>query len=465
MESKTTTSKEGEINLYHGSDRQQNYLDLENGDRNVDTMTGLLSNESITLIGHVPYPGVYQEKCFKMVCFIDVSSFQSINLKYGYAEGDIAIKKYAHNIDKFMKEVKNSLWTRTQNQRLIHGTTHRKDGDKFVIIITGVSTTDDNHEEVPNEIYKALANGFDAIKYEKDNVNTFLRTGFCWCMMNDMKDMNSMIRLAELVQEEVKIDLDKNDCKSLQQIREEGKSNVSPLIQYNEKNLKRYEEGFTARKQQQAIQSQEEALILKSYLALGLADGYFWNFVREVAIDIRDANGQPIELSYPKEDAVHKVVKRLLIVVPNELDWDKEDPIADFRFKKVNEGHLKDCQIPKSPNRSKGSRIKWVSEVVMPDLEDERIVMDIPTILTSIIMSLKDKSTSADASIDVKEYQAEVKAFCHQIIQRLKKHKLDKYVSIVEIDRFDTLSNFMDKIKEASDQLNVEYKNTITYKN
>ena len=84
-------------------------------------------------------------------------------------------------------------------------------------------------------------------------------------------------------------------------------------------------------------------------MALGFADGYHWSHIKEVAIHIRDEMGQWMELSYPKDrKIVRKIVKRFLIVVPSELDWHKEDPIADFRSKRENGGDFKDCQIQKS---------------------------------------------------------------------------------------------------------------------
>ena len=64
---------------------------------------------------------------------------------------------------------------------------------------------------------------------------TFLRAGFCWFKMNDsIKDIDSMIRLAEIEQDKVKEDLGIGiyDSKSLEAIRAEGKSNVSDLIKY-----------------------------------------------------------------------------------------------------------------------------------------------------------------------------------------------------------------------------------------
>ena len=221
------------------------------------------------------------------------------------------------------------------------------------------------------------------------------------------------------------------------------------MIEFNDEIMEKY-------KQQLDDQKNKEAQILKSYMALGLADGYFWNLVREVAIDIRDAKRQPMELTYSKEDTVRKkVVKRFLVVVPSELDWDEEDPIAAFinsNSDDTTKNYLKGCKIQKSANRSESSRIKWVTDVIMSDLnEDEGIVVDIPTTLTSIIMSLKEKSKSSDAIMDIEGFQAGAKAFCHQIDQRLKEHNLDQYVTVVKMDKLD---NFMDKIKKVNDNLN-----------
>jgi hypothetical protein len=140
-------------------------------------------------------------------------------------EGDKALKYYAWKIDTILKQMVKSEWKPNDENRKLYGTTHRVGGYgyKFVILITGVLEAND-HKQVPNEIYDKLKNdedGLASIKYEMGNVFTFLRAGFCWCKMNDsMKDIDSMIRLAEIEQDKVKEDLGIGiyDSKSLEAI-------------------------------------------------------------------------------------------------------------------------------------------------------------------------------------------------------------------------------------------------------
>ena len=127
-----------------GSDQQLKCLESMvrlMSDFNVDRKTDLLSNEAIDLLGPKPYPGVSPEICFKLVGFIDIS-------QYGMVEGDKAITYYAKTIDNRLQDVLSRLRKENKERRL-YGTTHRKGGDEFVIVIAGVLTTSgDNQEDV-----------------------------------------------------------------------------------------------------------------------------------------------------------------------------------------------------------------------------------------------------------------------------------------------------------------------------
>jgi hypothetical protein len=240
--------------------------------------------------------------------------------------------------------------------------------------------------------------------------------------------------------------IDRNDTKYLEAIREDGKNNFWDLTSYNKENLKDCKRWSEER-------SKVEALRLEANMARGLADGYFWSLAKDVAIDIRDANGNgSMKITYPKdkeepENDITKLVKRLLIIVPSALDWRKEeveDQIGDFIVSMRNENHFKNCKIEKSLNRRKASRIKGVTHVIMSDLEKEGIIIDIPTTLTSIIMRLRDESKSED-KIDEVQFKNEVGAFSGQIVKRLEEYKLDEYVTVVKMDNLD--DNFMKNIK------------------
>ncbi len=220
----------------------------------------------------------------------------------------------------------------------------------------------------------------------------------------------------------------------------------------------------------------EEVRLLKQSMAIGLADGYFWNLVKEIAIDVRDANGpqNSVRLKYRQEE-VYKIVKRFLVIVPTSLDWSKEDPIAEFikAQKAVSIGqqeggyYFKDCQIEKSAERGNSSRIKWVTDVIfhadsdvdVPVDVDGRgnieqsspsgtdlpagILMDIPTTLTALFMNLKSQhritidSSKEEINDAEQQFRDEVNSFSYRIAWQLKKQKLDKYVAVVEVNGID----------------------------
>ena len=446
-----------------------------------DALTKLLSNEAINLFGPKPYPGVSEDNCFKMVCFIDISSLKCINTTFKMAEGTKAIKQYAKEIDRVLQKELKSFRTK---DRKLYGTTHRKGGDEYVIIITGV-LSDPESADVPKEIqeiYDTVIEKTDSLvsidyvapsekKYGGETVPTFLRIGCCWCKMNFMevvegqeqkeKDIHPMIDLAEILQEIVKkeVGLDRNDAKSLEEIRENGKKNYSALIEYNATNVGKY-------KKELEDQKENDTQKMESYMGRGqsLADGYFLNFLEEIATDICNAkesasqiNKKGIHLSvFPKPElnTSRKVENRLLIIVPSQLDWDKDDPIVDF-IEESKGDNFKGCEIKKAGNDN--GRIKQLNVIIIPDSE-EAIIIDIPTTFSSLLRSIKRKcETSTTTKIDknkklAKLFHKEVDEFIKQIIYDLEEHGLDKVVTVVKIDKLD--KTFFKKIQKVNVHLN-----------
>ncbi|GFH50028.1 predicted protein [Chaetoceros tenuissimus] len=192
-------------------------------------------------------------------------------------------------------------------------------------------------------------------------------------------------------------------------------------------------------------------------MAIGLADGYFWNLVKEIAIDIRDANGpqNSLKLEYPRQGEAFKLIKQFLVIVPRSLDWEKEDPIADFIKGMKNEGYFKDCRIEKSLMHGDSSRIKWVTDVNLDpkavassDGVQRGIVVDIPTTLTALLMNLKSQATS---STEKKKFTLEASSFSYRISWQLKKSNLDSIVKVVEVEN---LNDLLGKIRDVDQLLN-----------
>jgi hypothetical protein len=172
------------------------------------------------------------------------------------------------------------------------------------------------------------------------------------------------------------------------------------------------------------IELQQEVNDLESSMALGLADGYFWNHVTDIA-------------KHPS------IKKRLLIIVPRKLDQEQENPIKDFIKKKEDEKYF-DCEHL----HTKGSRPKSVTKVIGLD---EDIFIDIPTTITSLFKNTKG---------DEEKFQTEVCAFTYRIAWLLKKLKLDQHVAIVEVRNLDDL---LDEITNINNALNK--KNSVSYEN
>ena len=423
-------------------------------DFNVDQKTKLLSNDAMALVGPKSYPGFVKEKCFKLVCFMDLSSFKRVNTVFGMRGGDKAIIYYAEEIKKRLDGAISSLCGGEGKPKL-YGTAHRRGGDEFVIIITGVLAAND--QEVPEKIYKELISEDGLASITKEYINqgvfTFLRAGFCWSKMvndqNQVQDINQMIQLAELMQDIVKkkVNIDRNDSKSLEAIRKEGKSNVSELIEYSADILNEKQDWLDER-------NKEEDLRLKSFLALGLADGYFWSFLKEIATGIQDRTMTYHSDGQQPEDKL-KLIKRFIIILPMHLDWSTENswsnPITDFvnsnkdcNLLKEQGYYFKNCQIS---NKDSARPPKWVTEVIMHNLE-ERIIIDVPSTINTLFMSLKEQCTSEeDKELFGRMFQTEVSAFQERLVSQLKTHNLNKHVTIVAIDN---LTCFKKKIDDLN---------------
>lgn len=201
----------------------------------------------------------------------------------------------------------------------------------------------------------------------------------------------------------------------------------------------------------------EEVKALKQSMAIGLADGYFWNLVKEIAIDIRDANGpqNSLKLQYPRQGETFKLIKQFLVIVPRSLGWEKEDPIADFIRGMKHEGYFKDCQIEKSLMRGDSSRIKWVTDVNLDPKAvttsegiERGIVVDIPTTLTALLMNLKSQVKSS-TEMDKEKFALEASSFSYRLSWQLKKNGLDSFVKVVEVEN---LNDLLAKIRDV-DQL------------
>lgn len=113
-------------------------------------------------------------------------------------------------------------------------------------------------------------------------------------------------------------------------------------------------------------------------------------------MDIRDANGpeNTLKLTYPREGESFKKVTRFLVLVPRSLDWSQEDPIKSIIQQYKDSGHFKDCKIEKSPRRSESTRVKWVTDVLLPTIDGSvehpyGILMDLPTTITSLVMNFR----------------------------------------------------------------------------
>ena len=158
---------------------------------------------------------------------------------------------------------------------------------------------------------------------------------------------------------------------------------------------------------------------LESSMARGLADGYFWNFVKLVAEHVKEENED-------KEDP-----QPFLIIVPRTMEEWNEHLIKNYIQSKRN------TFIPDKFMDTRSSRPIHVTKVIHSDEKgQEEILIDIPTTVTSIIMRVTDENQKDDGDNrkKAKALKEEVNIFTNRIAWLLNKHKYEKYVAVVEVD-------------------------------
>jgi hypothetical protein len=144
---------------------------------------------------------------------------------------------------------------------------------------------------------------------------------------------------------------------------------------------------------------------LDSSMARGLADGYFWNFVKLVAEHVERERLEPF-----------------LIIVPRTMEEWNVDLIKDYIDSKFDAGEFDSEQL--IPDFSRPIN---VIKVIQSD-----ILIDIPTTITSIIRRVTDEYP--DVYNRNEALKVEVNIFTYRIAWLLKRNNYENYVDVVEVD-------------------------------
>ena len=153
-------------------------------------------------------------------------------------------------------------------------------------------------------------------------------------------------------------------------------------------------------------------------MAIGLAEGYFWNYLLPVAKYIRVPRpstddgtagaytctaskiGSSDDTGDNTPDKSNTVYAPFLIIVPREINWwDPSSPIDTFLKDKelkyeddvVMKGHFRGVKIE---NTAAFTRHKTVTHIVVENTtkQKEIITIDVPTTITSIIIQIKNET-------------------------------------------------------------------------
>lgn len=195
---------------------------------------------------------------------------------------------------------------------------------------------------------------------------------------------------------------------------------------------------------------------LKQSVALGLADGYYWNFLEPIARQIAYVDGHGVSLEFESHDDRLTIVPYFLVIVPKTLFHDSvgesQSLIPGLLHKCRADDRYSNCHLTEQNE----SRHKQFCHVAVPNNNDT--IFDIPSTLDTIIKQMKQiERTKIDRSLiksevmkkrkcnrccvkkDVEEtleerYQKEIRFFSSRLAYHLSTSELEDYVRVVEVD-------------------------------
>jgi len=235
---------------------------------------------------------------------------------------------------------------------------------------------------------------------------------------------------------------------------------------------------------------------LKRSRALGVAEGYFLNFVRWKATDLSKLQNKktgtsntPLVIRNPEKvdenaedpNVPHYIsmvmeVPYLIIAVPRKIDWWQDEPFKNMisHYRRTNQ--MVDCCIGVLTN---DFRPQWIAATKVPG----GTMFDIPTALQPLVMGIKGDTSfptirKLEEEIDVetsgvalpneeleiklnekkqeyqslvdeldKRYRREVNRFCQRVVWLAKKYKMSEYVRVVEFE--DDVMKLMSTVNAA----------------
>lgn len=183
---------------------------------------------------------------------------------------------------------------------------------------------------------------------------------------------------------------------------------------------------------------QKEVESLQNSLALGLADGYYLNFLQWVVKDIlkqmedgTDSNNITLSVfnspgaTDKKESTMQQEVSCLHVLLPKSISWESQSPINNQLS--TYESEKKTVNVCIGIPSAKSVRpqfVSWSSE--------HNILMDVPTTLEVIIENIRESEYDSVDEMQ-NEYELELHRFASRLAWRLKKSKLDGVVTVASV--------------------------------
>jgi len=191
---------------------------------------------------------------------------------------------------------------------------------------------------------------------------------------------------------------------------------------------------------------QTEVESLKNSLALGLADGYYLNFLQWVAKDIvKEEGGDSITLTVFKgaeKESMQQKVSCLHVLLPRSIPWEESNPIKNQLSTYESKSETVNvCIGTPSGNQFRPQIVSWSP--------NQNILMDVPTTLEVIIENIKESSGYDSVDAMQQEYELELHRFASRLAWRLKNSKLDGVVTVASVsgDDMDVLKTFGENTK------------------
>lgn len=162
---------------------------------------------------------------------------------------------------------------------------------------------------------------------------------------------------------------------------------------------------------------------LQQSAAIGIADGYYCNFLKEVCEIIKGYKETKMRVTYDDGKEEEMKISKILVFLPRDLNLTEKNPIESFI---TNVKDLKGGKLPKLPeNTSRGKFVKFHARG-----NQRSVAVDIPTGLFPLVALV---NLGVVGNKKEEWYRKEVGIVSNRLSWWLEKQNLSEFAQIVEV--------------------------------